>query len=259
MAIKRKGIVARPGVHKNIRTGKEEVITWEELKRAVQFQNRIPLVLAHPPSGYINPDDRIGTVTQTVNEKEKVIEGEYWLFDEPECWGQIPVDLKKRILDKYAEIPISACYKVGRVVDGRQTSRQYDHIALDVKNPMFANVGIQEGDVRMESEYPENLRIEETPTIAGEKKEEQETPVPKTEPYNNIALAVMIGELRAEIAQLKAEKQTKPVAEEPAEETRPEPVAIPEQDPPKPKTVVPQGAALKKDAPDEDGMFRISG
>ena len=76
MAIKRDGTVARPGVHHNIMTGKDEVITWEELKRAVQFQNRIPIVLDHPTGGYINPDDRIGTVTQTVNEKEKKIDGE---------------------------------------------------------------------------------------------------------------------------------------------------------------------------------------
>ena len=55
MAIKRKGTVARPGVHKNVITGKDEVITWEELKEAVQFQNRIPLVLSHPITGYINP------------------------------------------------------------------------------------------------------------------------------------------------------------------------------------------------------------
>ena len=258
MAIKRKGIVAKPGVHKNPRTGQDEVITWEELKRAVQFQNRVPLVLQHPSMGYINPDERIGTVTQTINEKNKQIDGEFWFFDEPECWNQIPAELKRRIIGG-AEIPLSAGYRVGKVVNGTQTSRQYDHIALDITNPMFDYVGITKGDVRMESKLPDNFRIEETPTIAGEKKEEQETPVPKTEPYNNIALAVMIGELRAEIAQLKAEKQTKPVAEEPAEETRPEPVAIPEQDPPKPKTVVPQGAALKKDAPDEDGMFRISG
>jgi len=95
LAIKRKGIVARPGVHKNVYSGKDEVITWEELKRAVQFQNRIPLVLKHPTMGHIDPDDRVGTVTQTVNEKEKRIEGEFWFFDEPECWDQIPQELKR--------------------------------------------------------------------------------------------------------------------------------------------------------------------
>ena len=169
LAYKRKGIVAKPGVHHNSRTGQDEVVTWEELKAAVQFQNRVPIVLNHPQSGYINPDDRIGTVTQRVNEKAKVIEGEFWFFDEPEYWGQIPPDIKKRIVGGQ-EMKLSAGYKVGKVVEGRQTSRQYDHVALDVKNPMFSDVGIEEGSVRMESKLPDNFRIEETPTIEGTEK-----------------------------------------------------------------------------------------
>jgi hypothetical protein len=254
VAIKRKGLVARPGVHKNLITGQDEVITWEELKRAVQFQNRIPLVMEHPQTGYINPDDRIGTVTQTVNERDKVIEGEFWFFDEPECWNTIPPELKRKIIGG-AEIPLSAGYKVGAIVDGRQTSRQYDHIALDVTNPM-QDVGITKGDVRMESELPENFRIEETPTIEGDKKEE---PVPpKTEPYDPLALAVMIGELKSEVTALKAQlaERDKPAAEGPAEETKPEPESVPEPEPPKPKTVVPQGKS-KDDGLDDDGLFRF--
>ena len=253
MAIKRKGTVARPGVHKNVISGKDEVITWEELKEAVQFQNRIPLVLSHPVTGYINPNDRIGTVTQKVNEREKTIEGEFWFFDEPKYWGQIPPELKKKIISGQ-EINLSAGYKVGPIVEGRQTSRQYDHIALDVKSPMF-NVGITEGDVRMESKLPDNFRIEETPTIEGTEK--KEAPVPKTEPYNALDLAMMIGELKAEVANLKAQLASKPAVEETTEETRPEPEPIPEPEPPKPKTVIPQGAASKEDAPEEDGVYRI--
>ena len=253
MAIKRKGTVARPGVHKNTISGKDEVITWEELKEAVQFQNRIPLVLSHPLTGYINPNDRIGTVTQKANDKTKEIEGEFWFFDEPKYWDQIPQDLKKKIISGQ-EINLSAGYKVGPIVEGRQTSRQYDHIALDVKSPMF-NVGITEGDVRMESKLPNNFRIEETPTIEGTEK--KETPVPKTEPYNAIELAVMIGELKAEVASLKTQLANKPAVEETTEETRPEPEPIPEPEPPKPKTVIPQGAASKEDAPEEDGVYRI--
>jgi len=253
MAVKRKGTVARPGVHKNVITGKDEVITWEELKEAVQFQNRIPLVLSHPLTGYINPNERIGTVTQTVNEKKKEIEGEFWFFDEPKYWDQIPVDLKKRIIGG-KEINLSAGYKVGPIVEGRQTSRQYDHIALDVKSPMH-NVGITEGDVRMESKLPENFRIEETPTIVGDKKEE--APVPKTEPHNSLALAVMIGELKTEVASLREQLANKPVVQESTEETRPEPEVIHEPEPPKPKTVIPQGSAQESDGLDDDGMFRI--
>jgi len=254
MAWKRKGIVARPGVHNNVITGKDEVITWEELKKSVQFQNRIPLVLSHPSTGYINPDDRIGTVTQTVNEKEKVIEGEWWFFDEPECWDQIPPELKRKIIGG-AEIPASAGYKVGAIVDGRQTSRQYDHIALDVTNPM-QDVGITKGDVRMESKLPEDFRIEETPTIVGDKKEE---PVPKTEPYDPVSLGMMIGELKAEVKQLREQLNAKPAVEEPTEETRPEPAAVPQQEPPKPKISIPQGSATDESGPDEDGVFKFSG
>ena len=258
MAIKRKGTVARPGVHYNALSGKDEIITWEELKEAVQFQNRIPLVLSHPLTGYINPNERIGTVTQRANEKTKEIEGEFWFFDEPKYWDQIPIDLKKKIISG-KEINLSAGYKVGPIVEGRQTSRQYDHIALDVKSPMF-DVGIEKGDVRMESKLPENFRIEETPTIEGT--EQKKETVPKTEPYDNVALAVMIGELKAEIKQQREEiasLKNKPAVEETTEETRPEPEPIPEQEPPKPKTVVPQGAASKEEALDDDGLFRITG
>ena len=260
MAVKRDGIVARPGVHRNPLSGQDEVITWEELKRAVQFQPRIPIVLSHPNSGYINPDDRIGTVTQRVNEKTKEIEGEFWFFDEPECWDQIPQELKKRILDKHADIQMSAGYKVGRIVDGRQTSRQYDHFALDVKNPVFEYVGIKRGDVRMESKLPDNFRIEETPTIVGEEKKEPE-PVPKTEPYDPLNLGIMIGELKAEIAQLKgqlAEQKKEPAVEETTGESEAVEDTIPEPRPPKPKTVVPQGAG-KEDGPNEDGLFIFQG
>ena len=250
MAIKRKGIVARPGVHKNVITGKDEVITWEELKEAVQFQNRIPLVLSHPTHGYINPDERIGTVTQKVNEKTKEIEGEFWFFDEPKYWDQIPVDLKKRIIGG-KEIDLSAGYKVGAIVDGRQTSRQYDHIALDVKSPMF-NVGITEGDVRMESKLPDNFRIEETPTIDGDKKE-GDLPA-RIAPYDPVQLGITIGKMQAQIDNLTQQLNAKPAVEETTEEPRTEPAAIPEQAPPKPKTVIPQGSATD-DGPDEDGLF----
>ena len=261
MAIKRKGIVAKPGVHKNPLTGQDEVITWEELKRAVQFQNRVPLVLQHPSLGYINPDERIGTVTQTINEKSKQIDGEFWFFDEPECWNQIPAELKRKIIGG-AEIPLSAGYRVGKVVNGTQTSRQYDHIALDITNPMFDYVGITKGDVRMESKLPEDFRVEETPTIVGENNTTDDTKktIPITEPYNSIELGIMIGELKAEVKQLREQlNTTKPATQEKVEETRPEPEAVPKPAPLKPKDIIPQGSAQEKSELDDDGVFRFSG
>jgi hypothetical protein len=260
VAIKRKGIVARPGVHHNILSGRDEIVTWEELKEAVQFQNRIPLVLAHPIKGYINPNDRIGTVTQRANEKLKVIEGEFWFFDEPKYWDMIPLHLKKKIIGG-AEINLSAGYKVGPIVEGRQTSRQYDHIALDVKNPMF-DVGIEEGAVRMESKLPENFRIEETPTIEGtESKKEKETRKEEMPPVTEQDREFWIGYGRnmARLQQLEeANKDSpKPAVEETTEEASPEPEPVPEPEPPKAKTIVPLGSKSKKDEPDEDGQFRI--
>ena len=256
MAIKRKGIVARPGVHHNPRTGQDEVITWDELKKAVQFQNRVPLVVSHPPLGYINPDDRIGTVTQLVNERDKVIEGEFWFFDEPECWDQIPPELKRKIIGG-AEIPLSAGYKVGKVVNGVQTSRQYDHVALDV-TPMFEDVGITKGDVRMESKLPQDFRIEETPSIEGEKKEQPAPPPAPKEVDKDFWIEYGKKMARLEfLEQQQAAAQTKPAVEEPAEETEPEQEGITEPAPPKPRTVVPQGTT-KREGPDEDGVFKIS-
>ena len=256
MAFKRKGTVARPGVHHNALSGQDEVITWEELKEAVQFQNRIPLVLNHPITGYINPNDRIGTVIQRVNEKEKCIEGEFWFFDEPKYWGQIPQDLKKKIVSGQ-EINLSAGYKVGAIVEGRQTSRQYDHIALDVKNPMH-DVGITKGDVRMESKLPDNFRIEETPTIEGTEKKEapkaqDPAPVPTSDDKE---FWIDYGKKLARLEQLET-AATKPVVEEPTKEPSPETEPDPEPSPPKAKTIIPQGAASKKEAVDDDGLFRI--
>jgi len=256
LAYKRKGIIARPGVHRRL-DGTEEVITWNELKEAVQFQNRIPLVLKHPATGYINPQDRIGTVTQRANEEKQVIEGEYWFFEEPEYWNQLPKDLQRMILSGDEIKRISAGYRVPKSWEGDYKPRHYDHIAIDVDNPM-QDIGISKGDVRMESKLPEDFRVEETPTIEGEHKEEQPA-VPKTEPYNPIELGIMIGELKAEVKQLREQLQTKPATQEKVEETRPEPEDTPKTAPPKPKDIIPQGSAQEKSELDEDGVFRFSG
>ena len=260
MAYKRKGIIARPGVHRRL-DGTEEVITWNELKEAVQFQNRIPLVLKHPETGYINPKDRIGTVTQRANEEKQVIEGEYWFFEEPEYWNQLPKDLQKMILSGDEIKRISAGYRVPKSWEGDYKPRHYDHIAIDVDNPM-QDIGISKGDVRMESKLPDDFRIEETPEISEEVKEGV-LPA-KTEPYDPVQLGITIGKMQTQIEALTAKlaeseaKQTPPAAPERTEEPK---AMVPEEtttpDPPKPKTTVPVGAASKRDAPDEDGRFKI--
>jgi len=262
VAYKRKGIVARPGVHRRL-DGTEEVITWQELKEAVQFQNRIPLVLKHPETGYIDPKDRIGTVTQRANEEQQVIEGEYWFFEEPEYWNKLPKDLQQMILRGDEIKRISAGYRVPKAWEGDYKPRHYDHIAVDVDNPM-QDIGISKGDVRMESNLPEDFRIEETPEISEELKEGVK-PAP-AEPYDPVNLGITIGKMQAQIdtltaklAESEAKQTTPPAAPERTEE--PEPVAMEETttpDPPKAKTTVPVGASSrKKDGPDDDGRFVI--
>lgn len=261
MAYKRRGIVARPGVHKRL-DGTEEVITWEELKESVLFQNRIPLVQKHPETGYIDPKDRIGTVTQRANEELQVIEGEYWFFEEPEYWSQLSPELRKKILSGDEIKTISAGYRVPKHWEGDYKPRHYDHIAVDVPNPM-QDIGITKGDVRMEeSKLPSDFRIEETPEISEEHKEG--TLPPKAVPYDPVNFGRMIGKLEAEVESLRKElaeskkPQTSPAAPERTEE--PEPAVMEKTstpDPPKAKTTVPMGATSKKDAPDEDGRFII--
>lgn len=262
MAIKRRGIIARPGVHKRL-DGTEEVITAQELKEAVQFQNRIPLVLKHPPNGSIDPKDRFGTATQKWNEEKQVVDGEYWFFEEPEYWNKIPKDLQKLILDERQAIKtLSAGYRVPKKWEGDYKPRQWDHIAIDENNPM-QNIGI-EGSVRMESNFPEDFRIEsETPEISGEPNNKEDSLPPKAVPYDPVNFGRMIGKLEAEVESLRRElAESKATKQEPAAPERTEiKAAEPEEtttpDPPKPKTTVPVGSASKKDGPDEDGIFHI--
>jgi len=262
LAYKRKGIIARPGIHTKW-DGTTEVITAQELKEAVQFQNRIPIVLKHPVSGYIDPKDRVGTVSQKWNEEKQVVEAEFWFLEEEEYWGQIPKHLQNLIRDESQPIKtLSAGYRVPKKWTGDYKPRQWDHIAIDETNPM-QDIGIEKGSVRMESNFPDDFRIEsETPEISGEPKEGSLPP--KAEPYDPVNFGRMIGKLEAEVESLRRElaesKATQtpiPAAPERTEEKAAEPEKTTTPDPPKPKTTVPVGAASKKDAPDEDGMFRI--
>lgn len=260
MAHKRKGIIARPGIHRRL-DGTEEVITAEELKESVLFQNRIPLVRKHPKEGTIDPADRFGTALARWNDEMQVLEAEYWFFEEEKYWNLIPPELQKKILDPSQPIKsLSAGYKVPKKWEGQYKPRQWDHIAIDEENPM-QDIGI-EGSVRMESNFPDDFRIEsESPEISGEKKEGS-LPA-KTEPYDPVALGITIGKMQAQIDSLKEQLAEREVKQEPAAPERTEEsVAVETEeattpDPPKAKTTIPKGAAQKKDAPDDDGVFRI--
>ena len=244
MAIKRDGIVARPGTHK--RGGMDEVVTAEQLKRAIQIQNRIPLILGpHPAGGIMNPLDAIGTVTQRWNDAEQRVDGEFWFFNESEeelrKWLLIPQSIRDRIVN-YDRVPLSASYQIGKIEEGIQIGRLYDHLALNVENPMHEDVGV---NVRMEAELPENYRIESESEIS-------EAPV-KEEPksreitgFNEVQLQ-QIKDLLAPLIPSPPAEPEKPevqATEEVLEET-------PEPAPQEPK-VEPEKVIARSTAPSED-------
>ena len=248
MAIKRQGIVARPGTHK------DEVITAKELQRAIQYQNRIPLIVGpHPVGGYSSPSDWIGTVSTRWNETANRVDGDFWFFDEE--WNRVPEEVRRKILNK-KEVNLSAGYQVGKVEDGIQIGRKWDHLALNVTSPMFEDVGV---NVRMESEFPENFRVEETPVIPGdEPKEEKPAAMPTAEQIQDIVDKAVTAALEAQKpVEVESPKEEEPVEEAPQEEevveARPDPV---------PKEVLPASAPApkSKDGPEvlDDGWWKLS-
>jgi hypothetical protein len=168
--------------------------------------------------------------------------------------------VKSRIVNEWPT-PISAGFTVESVEKDVQKGIFYTHIAVlkdsdDPKCPL-GQCGI---NVRMESNLTEdNYRYEQAtdPDVPPE----QAKP-PKTEPFDAVGLGIVIGEMKAEIAQLRKQleektnqpvpqKQEEPKTEEPEDITTPEP-------PPVPKTIVPQGKSRAKEGPEDDGIFRIT-
>ena len=161
-----RGVVARPGVHKNRRSGRDEKIIWEELKRMAILYKRIPVVIAGGSHfGFIDPEEAVGIMDFLIDEKGHKLEGEGLIFREESVQSRIPDDIKLK-LQRKEFLPSSLTY-TARVVEGIQRGRKPDHIAIGVRNPMHAGVGIH-----AEEDLPENIRWEETEGIGEDKKPE---------------------------------------------------------------------------------------
>ena len=258
--VKREGIVARPGVHRR-RDGSEEVVTKEELQRAIRFQNRIPLIVGpHPAGGYASPTDFVGTVTPYWDDAHNLLAGKFWFFDEE--WERIPEEIRKRILSGEL-VKLSAGYEVGKVENGHQVGRKWDHLALGVDNPMHPDVGV---NVRVEEEFPENFRTEQEAEIGSEKKAEQrppeKAPVQQTMTFTKEQFDQLLAAIRP---------YPQPQAPHPAEEKLERAVAVVEQPkqaetvvvptPPQPKPQVEPARTIPKDTsapgePEHDGLFK---
>ena len=221
MAIKRKGIIARPGEYTYKDRG-TEVKTAEELKAAVTRQPIIPLTFGHPADGFPRARDFIGTVSQKWNEEKQYVEGDFWFYDET------PPEILDKIVNGWPT-KISTGFTVDSVEDATQKGIFYTHVAIlkdggDPKCPL-GQCGV---NVRMESNNPTDYRHEQASDP-----EEKKEPVEQADP--------LIG-IKADIAELKtlfieSQKQPveqKPEVEQPAEtppQKEPEPVRAPAPEP----------------------------
>lgn len=219
MAVKRKGILARPGEYTYKDRG-TELKTYEELKAAAQRQPILTLTYGHPADGVPRAKDFIGTVTQKPNDKKQVIEGDFWFYDET------PPEILERIVNDWPT-PISAGFTVDTVEDAAQKGISYTHVAIirdsaDPKCPLD-KCGV---NVRMESNNPTDYRYEQ----ASDPEEEKTEKKPLTlEDINS-----QITELRTLF--MESQKKEVPVEQKPevvtpaetAPQKEPEPVRAPE-------------------------------
>ena len=234
MAVKRKGILARPGEYTYKDRG-TELKTYEELKAAAQRQPIVTLTYGHPADGVPRAKDFIGTVTQKPNDKKQVIEGDFWFYDET------PPEILDRIVNDWPT-PISAGFTVDTVEDATQKGISYTHIAIirdsaDPKCPLD-KCGV---NVRMESNNPQDYRYEQ----ASDPEEKKE---PAAEPDPLAGIKEQIAELKT----LFIESQKK----EPPVEQKPEVVAEtpPQKEPeavrapvPEPERETPASVPVKDD------------
>lgn len=161
-----RGVIARPGVHRNRRTGKDEKIVWEELKRMAILYKRIPVVIAGGSHyGFIDPEEAVGIMDFLIDEKGQRLEGEGLIFREESAQSRIPDNIKLKLQRK--EFLASSLTYTAKVVEGIQRGRKPDHIAIGVRNPMHEGVGIH-----AESDLPDSLRWEETEGIGEDKRPE---------------------------------------------------------------------------------------
>ena len=203
MAIKRKGIIARPGEYTYKDKG-TEIKTAEELKAAVARQPILPLTFGHPKDGFPRARDFIGTVSQRWNEQKQYVEGDFWFYDET------PDEILDKIVTGWPT-KISAGFTVDDVEDATQKGIFYTHVAIlrdsdDPKCPL-GQCGV---NVRMESN---NYRHEQ----ATDPEEEKSEPV---DPL--ITMQKQIDELKTLIIESIKTKE-EPVEQKPEVKIVPQP------------------------------------
>ena len=241
MAIKRKGIIARPGKY-TYKDGVVEVKTAEELRAAVTRQPIIPLTFGHPPDGVPRARDFIGTVSQKWNEEKQRVDGDFWFYDET------PQEILDRVVNGWPT-KISAGFTVDSVENDAQKGIFYTHVAVlkDEDDPAcpLGQCGV---NVRMESNSDTDYRYEQA-ADADEKKDDVKTPPVTNESVilsqeQMADLADMIAERLRPKEEEKKEEQKAPVVEEHEEQIQPQ---VQERRTPEPVRTVPASVPQEND------------
>jgi hypothetical protein len=207
VAIKRKGIVATPGIYKYGELS--EIKTAEELKDGAERYPIIPLTMGHPVDGIPTAKEQIGTVSQKWNADTNCVNGEFWFYDE-----KIPENLKYK-LEHNEPIPISAGFLLDSVdSDGTQRGYVYTHMAvLDGEDPKcpLGTCGI---NIRMESNPTKLVRYEQAEELVVPQDKVEETKVEPTIP----------DEVKVEEPKVEEPVTEEPAEQKPEEQVKTEPV-----------------------------------
>jgi len=242
MAIKRKGILARPGKYRY--GDHEEVKTAEELRAAAERQPIIVLTRGHPPNGIPTADRYMGTVSQKWSDRENAVIGDFWFYEE-----YTPPYIREKIVNE-EPVPISAGFTLEKVENGVQKGILYTHVAvLDGENPVCplgqcgVNVPVraeaEEANIIMRYEQQTQLGEAQQPAEGEKPSEAEETPATTTIPTAELdALRAEITALKEMLAEMKGPAAEK--AEDETQSQKAEQAEAQSKAPIEPETVIPR-------------------
>jgi hypothetical protein len=216
MAIKRKGIVAKPGEYSY--GDVTEIKDAEELRMAAERQPIIMLTHGHPHDGIPSAKDVIGTLNQKWNDNDQRVDGEFWFHEE-----KIPDTIREKLVN-YEPVAISPGFMIDGVEEGVQRGIVYTHLAvLDEDDPRcpLGECGV---NIRMDSEGSRQRRLDQKTELpnppptekppAAEPAETEPQPEPTPEPSEPEVETTPPAEQKPEVQEQEPEAP-EPVQREP--------------------------------------------
>lgn len=233
--------------------------------------DRVPLILNHPPliteektgkkvPAPIQEKDVLGTISYKYDRKIAKLVGEAYYYDE--CFHRLPKHLQDKVY-RHENMPISQGFGFTLKDEHILTDMLSHHLAVLTDEKPLCPLDRCGVNVRMESDSTmTNFRYEQR-TEAEDL--DRPNPPPKAEPYDSVGLGVMIGELKAEVAQLRKqlEETKEPVPQKqevatPEQQADAEPPEASQQETPRAtQRILPAGETPKEEELKHDRFGRI--